>query len=95
MAGFSQFYGWVYGYMTFGSQFSKPPTPKPNWGSKKSKNSPPPPNRGSMKSKNLLCIQPTLGKQVRFFERKLDFSESENWNQKIEVLLMKIRSTWN
>lgn len=31
-----------------------------------------------MKSKNLLCIQPTLGKQVRFFERKLDFLESEN-----------------
>jgi hypothetical protein len=31
-----------------------------------------------MKSKNLLCIQPTLGKQVRFFERKPDFSESKN-----------------
>jgi hypothetical protein len=64
--------------MTFGSQFSKPPPPNQNWGSKQSKNSPPPPNQGSMKSKNLLCIQPTLGKQVRFFERKLDFSESEN-----------------
>jgi hypothetical protein len=72
------------------------PTSKPNWGSKQSKNSPLPPNRGLMKSKNLLCIQPTLGKQVRFFERKPDFSESENrgsLNENQEYMESKTRGS--
>jgi hypothetical protein len=56
----------------------------------KSKNSPLPLNQGLTKSKISLHLQPTLGKQARFFDRKFDFLELENLgslNEKSFVLI--------
>jgi hypothetical protein len=64
--------------MTIGSQFTKPPTPRIKPKSEKFKNSPLPRNLGLTKSKITFHLQPTLGKQARFFDRKSDFLELKN-----------------